>query len=183
MRSMQWQLGMLGTVSAFAYRHREPEKNLSQSRSVRHQNNCLFSHCRPDGVSLLIFTAQFKSQFRYLYISCHAYKVGDVCVTVYGHFSVVLYVTPSNGQLLALRCLCRNVIIGKQETACVRLPVSPWWRPEMYRECWRANLKGRGHLEDLGVDGTVLKWILNKQGARDWCRFRQLWIGKSGLLL
>ena len=28
MRSMQWQLGMLGTVSAFAYRHREMKKNL-----------------------------------------------------------------------------------------------------------------------------------------------------------
>ena len=26
MRSMQWQLGMLGAVSAFAYRHRETKK-------------------------------------------------------------------------------------------------------------------------------------------------------------
>ena len=28
MRSIQWQLGMLGTVSAFAFRHRETKKNL-----------------------------------------------------------------------------------------------------------------------------------------------------------
>ena len=28
MRSMQWQLGILGTISAFAYRHRETEKTL-----------------------------------------------------------------------------------------------------------------------------------------------------------
>ena len=28
MRSVQWQLGILGTISAFAYRHRETEKNL-----------------------------------------------------------------------------------------------------------------------------------------------------------
>jgi len=28
MRSMQWQLGMLGTISAFAYRHRETMKTL-----------------------------------------------------------------------------------------------------------------------------------------------------------
>ena len=28
MRSMQWQLGILGTISAFAYRHREAKKNL-----------------------------------------------------------------------------------------------------------------------------------------------------------
>ena len=30
MRSMQWQLGMLGTISAFAYRHRETKRNLCQ---------------------------------------------------------------------------------------------------------------------------------------------------------
>ena len=28
MRSMYWQLGILGTISAFAYRHRETKKNL-----------------------------------------------------------------------------------------------------------------------------------------------------------
>ena len=28
MRSMQWQLGILGTISAFAYRHKETKKNL-----------------------------------------------------------------------------------------------------------------------------------------------------------
>ena len=30
MRSMQWQLGILGTISAFGYRHRETTKNLCQ---------------------------------------------------------------------------------------------------------------------------------------------------------
>ena len=28
MRSMQYQLGVLGTISAFAYRHKETKKNL-----------------------------------------------------------------------------------------------------------------------------------------------------------
>jgi len=28
MRSMQWQLGIMGTISAFAYRHREKKKKL-----------------------------------------------------------------------------------------------------------------------------------------------------------
>ena len=32
MRSMQWQLGMLGTVSAFAFRHRESKKNLKETK-------------------------------------------------------------------------------------------------------------------------------------------------------
>jgi hypothetical protein len=28
------------------------------------------------------------------------------------------------------------------------------------------NLKGRGHLEDLGVDGKIIyEWILEKQGG------------------
>ena len=31
MRSMYWQLGMLGTVWVFAYRHRETEKNLCRN--------------------------------------------------------------------------------------------------------------------------------------------------------
>jgi len=28
MRSMKWQIGILGTISAFAYRHRETKKSL-----------------------------------------------------------------------------------------------------------------------------------------------------------
>ena len=28
MRNMKWQLGILGTISAFAFRHRETKKNL-----------------------------------------------------------------------------------------------------------------------------------------------------------
>ena len=28
MKIMQWQLGILGTISAFAYRHRETKKHL-----------------------------------------------------------------------------------------------------------------------------------------------------------
>jgi len=31
MRSMWWQLGILGTISAFAYRHRETKKNLCRN--------------------------------------------------------------------------------------------------------------------------------------------------------
>ena len=28
MRSMEWELGVLGTISAFAYRHKKTKKNL-----------------------------------------------------------------------------------------------------------------------------------------------------------
>jgi len=39
MRSMQWQLGVLGTISAFAYRHRETKENLCRGgRSQDHPN-------------------------------------------------------------------------------------------------------------------------------------------------
>ena len=30
MRSMQWQLGILGTISAFAFKHKETKKNLGR---------------------------------------------------------------------------------------------------------------------------------------------------------
>ena len=33
MRSMQYQLGVLGTISAFAYRHRETKKNQKPRRT------------------------------------------------------------------------------------------------------------------------------------------------------
>jgi hypothetical protein len=33
----------------------------------------------------------------------------------------------------------------------------------MYTKRWSENLKGRDHLEDLGVDGKIiLEWILQK---------------------
>ena len=35
MRSMQWQFGILGNISAFAYRHRETEKNLCRGGRSR----------------------------------------------------------------------------------------------------------------------------------------------------
>ena len=38
MRSMKWQLGILGIISAFAYRHRETKKKLRRSR-YRHKDN------------------------------------------------------------------------------------------------------------------------------------------------
>jgi hypothetical protein len=31
----------------------------------------------------------------------------------------------------------------------------------MYKKCWSENLKGKGHLGDMNVDG-ILKWILQK---------------------
>jgi hypothetical protein len=56
MRSMQWQLGILGTISAFALRHRETKKNV-----------CRDGLAEPS-VSLLLFSQQNPSfhseQFR-----------------------------------------------------------------------------------------------------------------------
>jgi hypothetical protein len=36
---------------------------------------------------------------------------------------------------------------------------------EMHTKFLSENLKRRHHLEDMGIDG-ILKWILNKQGAK-----------------
>jgi len=48
---------------------------------------------------------------------------------------------------------------------------------------WK-KVKGRVHLEDLGVDGRIiLEWILGKFGGRVWTEFIWLWIGTSGGLM
>jgi hypothetical protein len=49
---------------------------------------------------------------------------------------------------------------------------------------WWGNLKGRNHLENLGVDGRIiLKWVLKKWGGKVWSRLIWLRIGTGGGLL
>ena len=55
MRSMQWQLGMLGTISAFAYRNRETEKNLC--RGGRSQD---LPSRQPQGLALASWTCRLS---------------------------------------------------------------------------------------------------------------------------
>jgi len=50
----------------------------------------------------------------------------------------------------------------------------------IYRAFGGENLKERGYLEDPGVDGTILKWILKKQDGRTWNEFIWFMINKSG---
>jgi len=39
----------------------------------------------------------------------------------------------------------------------------------MHTKCWSENLKGKKHLEDLGIDGkTRLEYILGKQDENMW---------------
>jgi len=47
-RSMQWQLGILGTISAFAYRHRETKKNLC--RGGRSQDFRILTYSQQSGI-------------------------------------------------------------------------------------------------------------------------------------
>jgi hypothetical protein len=44
----------------------------------------------------------------------------------------------------------------------------------------RKDVKGRKHLEFIGIDGKIiLKWILSKYGGRVWTGFIWLKIGTS----
>jgi hypothetical protein len=53
----------------------------------------------------------------------------------------------------------------------------------MHARFWSENQNGRDHLEDLGVDGKILEWILGKEGGKVWAGFIWLRIGTScGLL-
>jgi len=37
------------------------------------------------------------------------------------------------------------------------------WGTEIFARFWWGDLKGTGHLQDLGVDGTtLLKWIIQE---------------------
>jgi hypothetical protein len=33
------------------------------------------------------------------------------------------------------------------------------------------NLKGKDHLEDLGIDGRIILWLLEKYGGKVWTGF------------
>jgi len=58
----------------------------------------------------------------------------------------------------------------------------------MHTKLWLDNLKGRDHLEQLGIDGGMMmmmmmmmtEWSLEKQGGKAWTGFIWLRIGTSG---
>ena len=57
-----------------------------------------------------------------------------------------------------------------------------WWRKQLHRGCWCVGVKEGDSLEDLGVDGRMIrKWILNKYDGRVECVW--LWVSTTGLLL
>jgi hypothetical protein len=51
----------------------------------------------------------------------------------------------------------------------------------MLTKYWSGNPKGKVHLEDLGVDGSIiLKWLLGKYGGKVWTGCIWFRIGTSG---
>jgi hypothetical protein len=69
-------------------------------------------------------------------------------------------------------------------------PNMPSWCGTQIKEKHRENftfylnLKGRDHLECLGINGRIiLEWILGKYGSKAWTGFTFLRMGTSGRLL
>jgi hypothetical protein len=58
-----------------------------------------------------------------------------------------------------------------------------WRRLEMYTKLWLGSLNGSDQLEDRGINGIILKWILRKYSMRMWAGIMWLNIGTSGRLL
>jgi hypothetical protein len=50
-------------------------------------------------------------------------------------------------------------------------------------EFWLENLKGRTNLEDLGITGRILEWILRNRMGTAWAAFICLMIWISGGIL
>ena len=62
MRSMQWQLGILETISAFAYRHRESKENLCRGgRSQDLPNTDLYTAVRHNNINKNRRLAELRS--------------------------------------------------------------------------------------------------------------------------
>jgi hypothetical protein len=53
----------------------------------------------------------------------------------------------------------------------------------MYTIFWFENMKGRDHLEDLGVDEEMSEWFLGNLSGKLWTEIMRLRIGTSGGLL
>jgi hypothetical protein len=51
---------------------------------------------------------------------------------------------------------------------------------EVRTRFWLGDLRERDHLEDLGVDGRILKWIVQKWDEELWSGLIWLRIGKGG---
>ena len=86
---MQWQLGILGTISAFAYRHREAKRNLCRGGRLHNlPNTDLVIHATDSGcyvprifhaifIMSLIFNILFK-HISYSVISFKLFTWGDI---------------------------------------------------------------------------------------------------------
>jgi len=60
---------------------------------------------------------------------------------------------------------------------------STYGNDENFTQILVGNIEGKRHLEDLGVDGRILKLILEKHGEGFWTRCIWLKLWTSGGLL
>ena len=54
----------------------------------------------------------------------------------------------------------------------------------MYTGFWWGNMRERSHLEDLGIDGSIiLKWIFKEWDGGTWTGLIWLWMRTGGRIL
>ena len=112
MRSMQWQLGILGTISAFAYRERETKKNLCRDGRSQDLPNIDFQPA--------VRHLKYKKKQQCTHSTTNTHKLTTIYKDNYNTHKTTTTIHTANQQQLYTRQLktSNNTCETNQNTTC-----------------------------------------------------------------
>ena len=153
MRSMQWQLGILGTISAFAYRHRETKKNLCRGdRSQDLPNTDLL----PSSPASKVKTA-VHSQYRKYTILGLLHLILLIKFSVFSsfrNFSFTVFFLTEKKPNLSLQIRRHDKQRFKPTSLCLCINTC---RISIVRWCSDSE-EGHGHLHTQNTNTLIDRW-------------------------